>query len=1019
MIRPLREEVRSHLRSGVAITNLTQCVEELVLNSLDAGASCITVRIDIPNFKIQVSDNGSGIALGDLKSVGERYSSSKCHVLEDLEQLSSYGFRGEALASIREMCDVLEIVTRHRSSYLTYCKLFRNSQVLKLTESSFPRASAGTSVTIHGIFANLPVRRKTITETLDFERVRHRIASIALIHPQTAFLLINDSTGTKCLQTHVCKSVVSTFSQLFGNQRSKNLQPVKFEHKDFKVSGFISTDVHHSKSLQFLFVNGRLLLKTRIHKLVNHIVGKSELLRKLPVVEVKESTRSESYQSKTTSPQHGKITDKHGIFVLNVDCPVTEYDICLEPAKTLIEFQDWEKVLHCVEKCVEEFLVKHKLFLNVEDSGFSTESEANDDNCHSGNACCTNLEAFEYRREIETCNVKKSLHSSTVFRPQKAKARDYACHNRSSSCLKEGYSDSLFSHGKLKHICESDKTGRGSEISGDLSESDSQSLSEGPISNTTSVDKHQFASANENGKDSNGRMCCVNDAESRTTRVSESNPVIETQNEVTNTSQIADDESRVSTQSHCPCSNTGKAQPSHTVVGGIGCTNVPVTFLNKLSNKKTSSKVCTSYAFPRNTYGESASVDNVEGPPLQSNASGSVHLVEQEQFISLSSSICNPECSTALPRQTGTSTCSTKINKQRTVKTPAFTSPCPITLKGKCIRKRPQCNGKMSLAELALPSKNRKLITLQGSCQSRVINGCNNAGQFSNAKDGECSDCDTNCSHITQKSADNSSTKFTATSDNIITQTSANNLSDTARYNSDNHCHDSSSGVSVPVDSGHSFDPIQPVSNNSLDLISSSRIGIGSQKCEEQGGLNTAVSNVNITENEKIMGKFKECLDCPQKETTEEKEIVLERDKSLCSVMTESALQSKLHENLVQKNDFHEEKFLSDNDWYCTFDASLGRKLFINTRTGHSSFEAPCKFIVKDDDCSEEIVTDANDMEKDCLQRLPHPCASHLSFSCTPWLPREDRRQQTSSLSCDDRNGITLPGGTAIQCIFY
>ncbi|CAH3168358.1 unnamed protein product [Pocillopora meandrina] len=74
MIRPLQEEVRSRLRSGVAITNFTQCVEELVLNSLDAEATCITVRIDIPNFKIQVCDNGIGITHGDLRFVGERYS---------------------------------------------------------------------------------------------------------------------------------------------------------------------------------------------------------------------------------------------------------------------------------------------------------------------------------------------------------------------------------------------------------------------------------------------------------------------------------------------------------------------------------------------------------------------------------------------------------------------------------------------------------------------------------------------------------------------------------------------------------------------------------------------------------------------------------------------------------------------------------------------------------------------------------------------------------------------------------
>lgn len=1018
MIRPLQEEVRSHLRSGVAITNLTQCVEELVLNSLDAGASCITVRIDIPNFKIQVSDNGNGIALGDLKSVGERYSSSKCHVLEDLEQLSFYGFRGEALASIRETCDVLEIVTRHRSCYQTYCKLFRNSQVLELTESRFPRANAGTSVTIHGIFANLPVRRKALTETLDFERVRHRIASIALIHPKTAFLLINDSTGTKCLQTHVCKSVVSTFSQLFGNQRSKNLQPVKFEHKDFKVSGFISTDTHHSKSLQFLFVNGRLLLKTRIHKLVNHILGKSELLRKLSVVEVKDSTGSEAYQNKMTSPQQGKIADKHGIFVLNIDCLNTEYDICLEPAKTLIEFQDWEKVLYCVERCIEEFLTKHNLFSNVEDSGNSTESEANDDYDHMGNLCCTNLEAFEYKKEIETSNVKKSLHSSTVYRLKKTETRECVSQDKSSSCLEKECSDFLLSDGKCKHVCESATNGSGLVISEDLTASDSKSLSKEAISSTANVDKHPSSSTNKNAKDLYGSSkqvafndkttCRATHIEGRTT-LNDSSADKEAQNEVNNTCTTADLVATLPAHSHCILSDLEKAPSSHPGLSGIGHSNATVTIFNELPKKNRSGRVCASDAFPRTTCSKSASVDKVECLPVKSSGSGSAHSSERVRFIPLSNSNHNLESSTVLPRQTGTS--STKINKERSVAMPAFTSPCPITLKGQCTRKRPQSNKEASVSELALPSKNRRLISLQGSCQSRVR--CKNAGRFSDVKDGESSNCDTNCSHITQKSTDNNcSTKSSTTSDDcIITPTSTNNLFDTAMYNSDVNCCDSSSGVTVSIeetcDSSQSFDLIQLVLSDFTDQFCSSRIGIESQQCEEHGSLNSVVSSLNVTEKERIMLKCTEYLDCPQKESTEKKGIALEQDEIQCSMMAESNPEPNL--NSVDKNDIHERKFSSDNEWYCTFDKSLGRKLFINTRTGHSSFEGPCKFNAKDDDCSEEIVTEANEKGKDCSQHLPHPCASHLSFSCTPWLPRGDRRQRSSVN--DDENDILCPEG--------
>lgn len=1030
MIRPLQEEVRSHLRSGVAITNLTQCVEELVLNSLDAGASCITVRIDIPNFKIQVSDNGSGIAVGDLKSVGERYSSSKCHVLEDLQQLSFYGFRGEALASIREMCDVLEIVTRHRSSYLTYCKIFRNSQVLELTESRFPRTSAGTSVTIHGIFANLPVRRKAVSETLDFERVRHRIASIALIHPKTAFLLINDSTGTKCLQTHVCKSVVSTFSQLFGNHRSKNLQPVTFEHKNFKVSGFISTDTHHTKSLQFLFVNGRLLLKTRIHKLVNNILGKSELLRKLPFGEVKEFIRSEGYQGKMTSPQHGKIVDKYGIFVLNIECLITEFDICLEPAKTLIEFQDWDRVLYCTKRCIEEFLIKNNLTLNFEDSANSTESEANDDDSHLGNSCRhTNLEAFEYKREIETSNVKKSLHSSTVFRSKKAEARECVSQDKTSSYIENGLSDFLLSDRRLNHInCDSEATSNNSVISGDLTASGSESISRATISNTVTanVDKHFSFCTNKGAKHLNESTkqvacndkptCYVTHAEGCAS-ITGSNPVKGIQNEAGDICTTADLVSTLSdVSSHCVLSDLENVSTSHSGVNGVGHYSAPKTLVNDLSNKNGTGRVGASDTFPRTTCskfsGSLASVDKPKGLPVKSSGSGSVHSSEQGRFIPLSNRNHDPESSTSLPRRTETS--STRINKARTLTMPAFTSPCPITLKGQCTRKRHQSSKEISVTELALPSKNRRLITLQGSCQRRVRYGCNNGGQLlSDVEDGECRDCDTNCSHNAHKLEDKDcSTKPSATSgDNIVAQTGTSTLSNTASYDSEVNCDASSSGVSVPVDetcdSDHSVDPIQLGSGDSVGQMCVTRFRIGNQNSEEHDSINSVVSNLNVTAKQRNTHKCTEYFDCAQKDSAEKNEIFLEQNESQYSVMAESNSEPKLIS--VDKNDIHERTIFSNKDWYCTFDVLLGKKIFINTRTGHSSFEAPCECNIKDDDCSEKIVPKANEIEKNYSQHLPHPCASHLSFSCTPWLPREDRRQRLSV--CDDGRGVLCSEG--------
>lgn len=1033
MIRTLQEEVRSHLRSGVAITNLTQCVEELVLNSLDAKASCISVRIDIPNFKIQVSDNGDGIAVGDLKSVGERYSSSKCHVLEDLKQLSFYGFRGEALASLREMCDVLEIVTRYRSSYHTYCKIFRNSQVLELTESRFPRTSAGTSVTIHGIFANLPVRRKAISEVLDFERVRHRIASIALIHPKTSFLLINDSTGSKCLQTHVCKSVVSTFSQLFGNQRSKNLQSVTFEHKDLKVSGYISTDTHHSKNLQFLFVNGRLLLKTRIHKLVNNILEKSELLRKLPLVEVKESIRSDVYQSK--SPQLGKIVDKYGIFVLNIECLVTEFDICLEPAKTLIEFQDWEKVLYCMKRCIEEFLITNNLILCFDDSANSTESEANDDDGQLRDSCCpTNLEAFEYKREIETSNVKKSLHSSTVFRSKKAKTTECMSQEKISSSIAKGLSDYLHSDRKLNRInCDAKATSRNVVIFGDHTALGSESVSRAAVANTLTVNSGKHFSFYTN-KDAehvtesttqiacNGKTTChvthAEDCASLTGSIS----IREVQNETGDVRTTADLVYTLSdARSHCVASDLENkhVSSSHSGVNGIG--NHATTLLNDLSNESATGRVCTFNTFARTTCskfsGSATSVDRSKDLSVKSSGSGFVHSSEYERFIPMSNRIHDPEPSVALPRRTETS--STKINKGRTLKMPAFTSPCPITLKGPCMRKRHQNSKETSLAELAMPSKNRRLITLQRSCQTRVQYGRNDAGQFlSDVKNGEGGECDTNCSHKTHKPEDKDcSTKPSATSENVLTQTGLSTFSNAALNGSEVNCKTSSSGAFLPIDktceSDNSIDLIQPGLGDSVGQMCGTRCKIENQNSKEHDSISSVVSNLNVTAKQRNVHKCPEYFDCAQKEKIEN-EVLLKQDENHCSTKGELCSDPTLMS--VDKNGTHERTIFSNMNWLCTFDVLLGKKVFINTLTGHSSFQAPCEFNSKDDEFCGQIVPEANVIGKNCSQHLPHPCASHLSFSCTPWLPREDRKRKKSV--CDDGNGVLCSKGT-VCCTVY
>ena len=982
MIRPLQEEVRSHLRSGVAITNLTQCVEELVLNSLDAGASNITLRVDIPNLKIQVSDNGCGITFGDLKLAGERYSSSKCHVLKDLDQLTFYGFRGEALASLREICDVLEIVTRHRSSYQTYCKLFRNAQVLDLAESRFPRTQSGTTVTLHNIFANLPVRRKSITEVLDFERVRHRIASIALVHPKTAFLLINDSTGTKCLQTHVCKSSVSTFSQLFGNYRSKGLQQVCFEHKDFKVSGFISTDTHHSKSLQFVFVNNRLVLKTKIHKLINSILGKSELLRKLTASEVS-SSEPEGPQTKVTSPQNAKSSDNHGIFFLNVECLATEYDICFEPAKTLIEFQDWESVLLCVEKCIKDFLTKHNFSLDPE----QVDSRENNDS-QEEESWTRSLEAFEYRREIETSSVRRSLHSSTVFRPRKTELGQNVG-KESQTNLQNGPIVSQESDQNHQDKNLSDTVGLDSSLCASVCPSCSDSNSD-PQDNFSHILE---GSASSVDMTTTAAKCFSSNA------AEFKNKHYNNQGNQGNKSEF---------------DNTGKANHIRTTVSN---------HVVHHSNHSCSSQSVGSYCFQNSqkTFNSQSGIDSsqhsernmLNAPESHSNnnahnsgefsqnrkASGLYLSMDKKENLQAtnigSDTVCSFQSSHAKPRSTGTP--STTSTRQRTKTIPTFTSPCPITLSGVYTRKRSHGSSEASAINLGLLSKNRKLISLQDSCKRKGKNNRVLAGQSINANIHECNEqsfkrCDqaVNNGEDSKILASNSdSMSGTAMDQDLTTKIGVNN-NDSVSLVSVSVQKTSGPAISVLSDQTAASDSINQVCDLSLD-----------DKCKQPWKENSSdsvmLSDLNVRKHDCVTNMCTELLCSSNREEAKEKEVSVGQSKQ-CSASS-NVKTSVATRN--QSNNQGKECYLN-NEWYCTFDASLGRNLFINTRTGHSSFVPPTDFYFLEDDCTEMSETEGLEVANDCRQHIPHPVASHLSFSCTPWLPREGRRQQIPS--CDDED---------------
>ncbi|XP_073443774.1 DNA mismatch repair protein Mlh3 isoform X2 [Dendrobates tinctorius] len=364
MLRALEEDVRCRLRSAVAVTSVAQCVEELVLNSVDAGASCIAVRVDLETFKVQVVDNGCGLCREDMERVGRRYFTSKCHSVEDLEELRFYGFRGEAIASMVDTSSVVEIYSKHRDSQQTFSRLFQNGKPLEVLEVESTRPSAGTTVTIYNLFFSLPVRRRCLDPAMELERIRHRVEAVSLLRPCVSFSLKNDAVHSMLLQLPKTKDLYSRFCQIYGLSRSRGLREAQHTHGTFTMQGLISREGHYNRTMQFLYVNQRLVLKTSLHKLMDSIIRKESSI-------CRASSRPRS------------ATDLYGIFIVNIQCPASGYDICFQPDKTLIQFQDWDAVMSCTERGLKIFLKRENLLLEP-----SKEAMAASGQNHRSNSSC-------------------------------------------------------------------------------------------------------------------------------------------------------------------------------------------------------------------------------------------------------------------------------------------------------------------------------------------------------------------------------------------------------------------------------------------------------------------------------------------------------------------------------------------------------------------------------------------------------------------------------------------------------
>ncbi|CAH9079164.1 unnamed protein product [Cuscuta europaea] len=279
IIKPINKGVVHRICAGQVILDLPSAVKELVENSLDAGSTSIEVSLrDYGAESFQVIDNGCGISPHNFKVLAQKHHTSKLSDFIDLQNIATFGFRGEALSSLCALGD-LTVETRTKNEPVATHLAFNRSGLL--IEESKAARQVGTTITVKKLFSNLPVRSKEFHRNIrkDYGKLITLLNAYALI-AKGVRLLCTNTTGRNAksvvLKTQGSGSLKDNIIAVFGMSTFTCLEPVKVCIQDgFEIDGFISKGGNgsgrNSGDRQFFFVNGRPVDMPKVSKLVNEM----------------------------------------------------------------------------------------------------------------------------------------------------------------------------------------------------------------------------------------------------------------------------------------------------------------------------------------------------------------------------------------------------------------------------------------------------------------------------------------------------------------------------------------------------------------------------------------------------------------------------------------------------------------------------------------------------------------------------------------------------------------------------
>lgn len=265
-LRILPGNIANMIAAGEVVQRPASVVKELVENAVDAGSDQITVIIkDSGRTLIQVIDNGKGMTPDDAVLCFERHATSKIATAEDLEDITTFGFRGEALASIAAVAEVT-LKTRTADSEVGCQVEFAASTHNSTSEVAAP---VGTNISVRNLFYNVPARRKFLkSDNVEFKHIVEEFTKVALTRPETGFSLSHN--GKEVFVLKPAKSLKFRIMDLLGASVTGDVVDVCADTSAARLRGFVGRPDTARKTLgnQFFFVNGRYFRSPYMHKAV-------------------------------------------------------------------------------------------------------------------------------------------------------------------------------------------------------------------------------------------------------------------------------------------------------------------------------------------------------------------------------------------------------------------------------------------------------------------------------------------------------------------------------------------------------------------------------------------------------------------------------------------------------------------------------------------------------------------------------------------------------------------------------